>query len=367
MDAKLKLAAVGVGRIGVFHAQHIQELSLEGGDCELVAVVDPHQDTAARVAGRLQEGQEVKIYAFARVEDLARTGLADGAVIASRTRDHYGDARVLIDAGMRVLLEKPLTHSLESARAFTAYLEGDARRKEALMLAFMRRFDQPLQAVKNLLDQGCIGTPFKIVSVLEDPVPPPVGYSSPGLLADMAVHNVDEAIWLGGARPEVVSGFGARLYNHKITTVEEDLDDAFLQMWFPGDLLGQVQVSRNHVAGYRNETWVYGEDGLVHVGPFQEDPLRVEFEAYDRDGAVEKRTFKMRDYGVQVPMFIERFGPAYKAEVAYFVQQCRDGAAFRVDHKDGLRALEVVEAGSRSVRTREGGVRVEYFSGASGY
>ena len=359
MAAKLPLAAVGVGRIGLYHARHIQEVGRARGDCELVAVVDPHQDTARRVARQLQEGQATIIHAFTGVEELAAAGMAAGAVIASRTRDHYDDARTLIDAGLRVLLEKPLTHSLQSAREFVAYLDADAHRKEALMLAFMRRFDEPLQELKNLLDQGFIGTPFKIVSVLEDPVPPPVGYSSPGLLKDMAVHNVDEAIWLTGAMPEMVSGLGAQLYNHRVTTVQEDLDDAFLQMWFPGNLLGQVQVSRNHVAGYRNETWVYGEDGLIHLGAFQADPLRVELEAYKRGGKVEKRHFQMRDYGVEVPMFIERFGPAYRAELDHFVAQCQRRAPFAVDHNDGLRAMAVVEAGTRALSTREGGVEVK--------
>ncbi len=360
MHPTLKLAVVGVGRIGVFHARHVQELGRERGDCELVAVVDPYRDTAARTAGRLQQGQEHRIHAFTRVEELRQAGLADGAVIASRTEDHYADARTLIDAGLRVMLEKPLTHSLESAREFAAYLNQDEHKKQALMQAFMRRFDEPLQHVKRLLDQGRIGAPFKIVSVLEDPHPPPVGYHSPGLLADMAVHNVDEAIWLSGSRPEKVSGMGARLYNYKVSSVPEDLDDAFLQMWFPGDLLGQVQVSRNHVAGYRNETWVYGEGGLIHVGHFQENPLQVEFEAYDLQGGIDKQVFPMRDYGGAVPVFIERFGPAYKAELNYFVEQCRRQEPFEVDHEDGLLALVVVEAGSRSLRTRASGMEVEY-------
>ena len=60
-------------------------------------------------------------------------------------------------------------------------------------------------------------------------------------------------------------------------------------MWFPGNLLGQVQVSRNHVAGYRNETWVYGPEGVVHVGAFSEDPLRVEVEVIGPGGLVARR------------------------------------------------------------------------------
>ena len=70
------------------------------------------------------------------------------------------------------------------------------------MQAFMRRFDAPLLWAKALLDQGAIGAPFKIISILEDPVPPPEGYNSSGILSDMAVHNIDEILWLGGQQPE---------------------------------------------------------------------------------------------------------------------------------------------------------------------
>lgn len=359
MSAVLKLAAVGVGRIGVYHARYIQELARQRGDCVLAAVVDPHRDTAVRVAQQLGAGQNQEIVAFQQVEELIAAGGVDGAVIASRTADHHSDARALIDAGCRVLLEKPLTETLETAREFAAYLNADERRRHSLMQAFMRRFDEPLRHAKSLLDQGIIGTPFKIVSVLEDPVPPPDGYSSAGLLPDMAVHNVDEVRWLVGARAQRVSGTASRLYNQNITTVREDFDDVFLHMWCAEDLVAQIQVSRNHVAGYRNETWIYGQEGLIHVGGFQQDPLKVALEAYSRDGVIDQRVFELRDHGESVPVFIDRFGPAYKAEIAHYIEQCINGQAFAVDHNDGLYALEIVDAGNRSLQTRESGRRVE--------
>lgn len=366
MKDRFRLAVVGVGRIGIFHALHVQELAREREDCALVAVVDSYADLAERVAQQLQKGQSEPIRAFKSVAQLLAAGLIDGAVIASRTEHHYADAKALIDAGHRVLLEKPLTHSLATAREFCAYLHGEEKRRNSLMLAFMRRFDAPLQRAKERLTGGTIGKPFKIVSVLEDPLPPPEGYNSPGLLLDMAVHNIDEAIWLVDCCPEAVSGLGAVLYNQKISSVREDLDDAFLQMWFPGDLVAQVVVSRNHVAGYRNETWIYGDQGLIHVGHFQGEPLQVSFEIYGRRRVIERRSFALRDYGERgplgnpVPVFIERFGPAYKAELASYLDQCRRGEPFVVDQQDGLRALEVAAAGAQSLRIRAQGVPVEY-------
>lgn len=370
MSNPLRIAAVGVGRIGLFHALHVQELAAQAGECELVAVVDPHGDLAARAVAQLQPGQEQTIDAFASVEELVAAQASDGAVIASRTADHAHHARVLVEAGQRVLLEKPLAGTLTEARDLATWLDGDEGRQRGVMQAFQRRFDPALLRVQRLLKEEAIGPVFKLVSILEDPAPPPEGYQSPGLLADMSVHNIDEVMWLSGMCPRVISAMGARLYNQRIASVAEDFDDVFVQMWLDGtsaagaagaEVVAQVQVSRNHVAGYRNETFIYGEDGLIHVGHFQEDPLQVDVEAYGRRGNVlEQVSFELRDYGREVPVFIERFGPAYSAEVAHFVGRCLARAPFDVTHRDGLRALEVVEAGVRATATRDGAVAVEY-------
>jgi myo-inositol 2-dehydrogenase/D-chiro-inositol 1-dehydrogenase len=360
MNKPVKMAVIGVGRIGVFHAKHVQELGRETGKCDLVAVVDTYGDTAARVANELQADQDTKIHAFTTVADLSEANLIDAAFIASRTDAHESDARTLIDRGCRVLLEKPLTHSLASAQAFVEYLDRDQRRSQALMQAFMRRFDAPLAKVKALVDQKVIGNIFKITSILEDPQPPPVGYSSPGLLTDMSVHNCDEILWLlEGLMPEYVSAFGSNLHNNFVSPVVEDYDDAFLQMWFPRKLIGQVQVSRNHVAGYRNESWVFGDKGVIHVGNFQENPLSVTVEAYNPDGIISKESFALRDYGADVPVFIKRFGEAYKNELDYFLDQCLSTAPFNVTHRDGLNAMRVALAGAAAIRPKEDALKIE--------
>jgi myo-inositol 2-dehydrogenase/D-chiro-inositol 1-dehydrogenase len=153
---------------------------------------------------------------------------------------------------------------------------------------------------------------------------------------------------------------GANLYNHKVTPVVEDLDDALLQMWFRGGVLGQIQVSRNHVSGYRNETWVFGDQGCLHVGHFQENPLSVTVEAYSRTGVIDHQTFTLRDYGDDVPVFIKRFGEAYLAELAHFVDRCLADQPFDVTHEDGLLAMRVADAGAQAILTEKDAVPVAY-------
>lgn len=351
MTDPLRVAVVGVGRIGVFHAQHVQELSAETGACQLVAVADRHGDTAQRVAAELSDTQNHAVQAFSSPEALADAQAADAAVVASRTEYHRRDTQALVDAGLRVLLEKPLGDSLDEARELAAWLSETPTRQQSVMLAFQRRYDEAMLRARQLLDEGAIGSLFKIVSILEDPEPPPAGYQSSGLLTDMGVHNADEVLWLSGRQPTAVAAFGARLHNQSIPGVTiEDFDDAFVQLWLGDDMTAQIQVSRNHVAGYRNEATLYGTEGLIHVGHFDDDPLRVWVEAYGgQHEVIVKRAFDLRDYERRVPVFIRRFGSAYKAEVADFVGRCRRDEPFAVTHEHGLRAMEVVVAAAESV------------------
>jgi predicted dehydrogenase len=202
------------------------------------------------------------------------------------------------------------------------------------------------------MESGLIGRIFKIYSALEDSDPAPDWYQSNGLLADMSVHNVDEILWLIGAIPHSALAIGSRLYSHRLTSCQEDFDDALLYLWFDNQMTAQVQVSRNHVSGYRVETLIFGEEGQVHVGRFEQKFSEVVVEAYARRESREPlvhRVFSARNYRKPLPEFIDRFGAAYKTELATFINACRTREPFPVTHRDGLRAQEVISAGMRSV------------------
>jgi myo-inositol 2-dehydrogenase/D-chiro-inositol 1-dehydrogenase len=345
MAEPLKIAVAGVGRMGAVHALHIHELARDTQTCQLAAIADPDTERARRFLS--STGLEAPI--FQDVAAMAKSQVCDAVVIATPTDQHREHATALIAEGHRVLLEKPLTNTVEDDRAFVAEL--DARYPNSLMLAFQRRFDEPLEYAKSLMQSGAIGRVFKIFSALEDSGPAPNGYRSGGILPDMSVHNVDEILWLTGRMPARALSIGSRIYSHALTTCEEDFDDALLCMWFGDDLLGQVQVTRNHVSGYRVETIIFGEEGQIHIGRFDQRLNTVMVEVYGRRGRSEPiavKTFTMRDYQSELPEFIDRFGPAYKAEIAAFVQCCREGAPFPTSHHDGLRAREVIEAGMKA-------------------
>jgi len=346
MAETLKVAVAGLGRMGAIHALHVHELARDAQTCQLVALAEPDSDRARRFLSDI--GHDLPV--FTSVDALAESGVCNAAVVVTPTENHREHAATLISAGYRVLLEKPLTGTLEDDRAFAAELDGD--HSNALMLAFQRRFDKPLQYAKNLMESGAIGRVFKIYSALEDSNPAPNGYQSGGILPDMSVHNVDEILWLTGRTPTKALAIGSRIYSHALTTCQEDFDDALLCLWFDEELLAHVQVSRNHVSGYRVETIIFGEEGQIHVGHFDQRLNSITVEAYGRRGRSEPlalKTFPMRDYKRPLPEFVDRFGAAYKAELSAFIECCRTGAPFPITHRDGLRAQEVISAGMQGM------------------
>jgi myo-inositol 2-dehydrogenase/D-chiro-inositol 1-dehydrogenase len=343
MSKPLNVAMAGLGRMGLVHAANLVDLQRRDNACRLVAVVEAD----ASRARRFLEENRLDAAVFGSVEDLAASGLCRAAVVATPTDLHRRHASVLAAAGFRILLEKPLTGALEGDTEFAAELDRDY--PDAVMLGFQRRFDAPLRYAKELIDSGVIGRVFKIYSALEDSGPPPDGYRSGGILPDMSVHNVDEILWLTGSMPRATMAIGSRLYGHTISTCEEDFDDALMVLWFDG-MMAQVQVSRNHVSGYRVESIVFGERGQIQIGHFDQRPVDITVEAFGRRGATEpisRRTFSMGEPAASGPEFLDRFGPAYRAEAAAFLDCCRDGRPFPVTHGDGLRAQRVISAAMR--------------------
>jgi myo-inositol 2-dehydrogenase / D-chiro-inositol 1-dehydrogenase len=356
MSEILKVAVAGVGRMGPIHALHVQELARETGNCSLAALVDLDAERAGQVAASLDSDVPI----FTSLQESVKAGVCDATVVVTPTGSHRENTATLVAAGQRVLLEKPLTGTLEADREFAAQLDRD--HPQAVMLAFQRRFDAPNRYARELMRSGAIGRVFKIYSSLEDSNPAPNGYQSGGILPDMSVHNVDEILWLTGRMPRAALAIGSRIYTHRLTTCQEDFDDALLCLWFDGELIAQVQVSRNHVSGYRVETLIFGEEGQIHVGRFDQKPFEIVVEAYGRRGRAEPlahRVFRMRDYGRPLPEFIDRFGPAYKAELAAFIECCLTDRPFPTSHRDGLRAQQVISAGMQAVITPEQPARVE--------
>ncbi len=339
----------GLGRMGSVHARNVLEIARETGICQLAALADSDPNRIRR----FRDETNCDVPSFTSVQELAESGLCQATFIATPTAQHREHAMSLIRAGQRVLVEKPLTGTLEEDREFVSEL--DTTHPQALMLAFQRRFDPPLQYARQLVESGTIGRVIKVYSSLEDSAPAPDGYQSEGILPDMSIHNVDEVIWLLGRLPVAALAVGSRVFSHKLTTCQEDFDDAVLHMWFDDDVTAQIQVSRNHVSGYRVESIVFGEKGQIQVGHFLQKSNEVVVEAFGPRFSPEplaRRAFVTEEDRSDRPEFVSRFGTAYKAELLAFIECCRDGRVFPTTHWDGYLAQQVIAVGMKKMLTK---------------
>jgi predicted dehydrogenase len=139
----MKIAMVGCGGISQRHLITISD----AGD-ELVAAVDPNLEHAQRAAD--QYGGQT----FVGVEEMLVVLKPEAAVIASPPNVHLANASVLLRAGVPVLLEKPIAHSLADAEALVAV---EAEAGVPAFVAYCHRYNPAVQFVREAYREGRLG------------------------------------------------------------------------------------------------------------------------------------------------------------------------------------------------------------------
>lgn len=142
----VNVAVIGVGAFGRNHARVVRELE-QGGRAKLSAIVDANAPTAKAAS------EQYGVPAFASPESMiaamvAGTLRVDAAIVAVPTVHHKATALKLIDAGVDVLIEKPVTVTPEEADELAAAAERHAR---VAMVGHLERFNPAVQAVRGML------------------------------------------------------------------------------------------------------------------------------------------------------------------------------------------------------------------------
>jgi len=132
-----------VGAFGRNHARVYRELAQQDGNVELAGVVDADSARAAAVA------QEYGTAAFASLKELAQAGV-EAASVAVPTVEHLTVARTLMEAGVDVLVEKPLAASLAEAEELIRIAQRTAR---VAQVGHLERFNPAVRATLPLVTQ----------------------------------------------------------------------------------------------------------------------------------------------------------------------------------------------------------------------
>jgi predicted dehydrogenase len=212
---KLKVAVVGCGHLGTIHAR----LLAGRDDAELVAVCDPSVDAARRVAET--HG------CVACADPLDLVGRVDAAVVAAPTGLHAAVALPLLEAGIDLLVEKPIAATVEDARAIVT----SARRHGRIVaVGHVERFNPAWQlAVRK------VGRPTYVESARLAPFT----YRSldVGTILDLMIHDIDLVLSLEPGRLEQVEAHGM-----VATGGHEDLVKA--RLVFSSGLVADLTASR---------------------------------------------------------------------------------------------------------------------------
>ncbi len=141
----VRVAVVGAGAFGRNHLRVYRELELVGEPVRLVAVVD--RDAAVLADAVAKYG----IAGFATVRDMLVAGLDLQAVsVCVPTIHHAATATALIEAGLDVLIEKPIAASLAEADAILSWAEKHNR---LVQVGHLERFNPAITAVRSLLNR----------------------------------------------------------------------------------------------------------------------------------------------------------------------------------------------------------------------
>ncbi len=218
---KVRTAVIGVGHQGKWHAEKFAELEYS----DLVAVVDRDADRCKVLAAELDARP------IADFKDLI--GEVDAVSIASPTRSHFDIASALLENDIHVLVEKPITTTLEEAEVLVELAEG---RGLVLQVGHLERFNPTILALGDYLKE-----PQFIESNRIAPYNP--RSMDVSVVLDLMIHDIDLVHSVVGSTVASLDATGG-------SVISNDIDIANARIKFDNGCVANVTASR---AGFKTE------------------------------------------------------------------------------------------------------------------
>jgi UDP-N-acetylglucosamine 3-dehydrogenase len=325
MPKKIRVGVAGAGAIGAIHARAYTRVP----DVELVGIADPVIEKAEPLA------RETGSRVFRDYEGLLREGV-DVLNVCLPPDLHLPAAEAAAQAGTHVLMEKPITRTLEEADQMIAVCR---RAGINLMTGFTHHFYPEMIEARRMVGEGLIGKPLLVFDnmsisyALANPWYRDREIAGGGVFMCNAVHGFDRACWAinqklnaVAAMVEPTTGRRAEEYGAAIARFDGSAQGNFLQHWGPYRTL-------------QCELQLFGESGMIHVRSWDSVELMV--------GQIRTvKHFYKRDDGQA-----ERTLVGMVAELTEMVNSVREGRPPSVTGEDGLAALAAVLAVYESSKT----------------
>lgn len=348
MVHQLKMAVVGAGAIGRVHVNVIRAHP----HCELVAVVDPSE--AAQ-----QLSKSLGISHFQSLEKLLAHSRPDGIVLATPNAMHVTQALQCLDAGVAVLIEKPIAHTVSEAQRLVDAVHTTLGSDNARVLIGHHRAHSPIMSkAKAVIEEGRLG---RLVSVMGTAMfYKPDNYFSdapwrtvPGggpILINL-IHEIHNLRMLCGDIVEVQAMSSNALRGFQVE------DTAVINFRFASGVLGTFLLSDTAASAksweqtsQENKDYTtYGDEDCYVIagdmGSLSVPTMRLK--TYPK--ASDRSWFK--PFQVDV-LELNRANPLER-QLAHFLEVVRGQVKPLVSIRDGLQNLQVVEAIASAIRTQQ--------------
>jgi predicted dehydrogenase len=297
----IRAAVVGAGYLGRFHAQ---KYASEAG-CRLVAVADPRPEARDALA------RELGTTAVADHRELL--GKVDAVSVVTTTPAHFAIARDFLEAGAHVLVEKPITETVEQARELISVA---ARCGRILQVGHLERFNPAIVAAEPEL----AGARFIECQRL---APFKERGTDVNVVLDLMIHDIDIVQSIVGRPIESIDAVGTPVFSGAV-------DIANARLRFEGGCVANVTASRVSLKMER-KLRVFRDDAYLSID-LQQRILTV----------IRKQATPPAPGGLPVAIDERSFeqGDALRAEIRSFLDCIVTGRAPVVGGEDGLRALE---------------------------
>ena len=319
----LRAAVVGVGRMGRHHARNYAGLP----DCKLVAVVDESEERAREIAA------EYDCEAHTDVADVI--GRIDVASVAVPTVYHHTIAQPLIEAGISVLIEKPIALTTEIARQM---LDWAKKSNVVISVGHTERFN-PVVLTMNRMN---VAPKF-----IETHRISPFTFRSAdiGVVHDMMIHDIDIVLHLVKDREYTVSAAG-----FPVLGPHEDVANA--RVHFSNGCVANLTASRLAMKTER-KIRVFSTDAYLSMDYGRKTGIAIKKDSnLDLLKLARERDFKDLsqladfDFGSMVniePLEVLDNVEPVKAEIESFLNAVRTGSPPAVTGEDGAAAVELAE------------------------
>ncbi len=305
---KTRAGVVGVGQMGQYHVGIYSELH----DIELVGVADTDRQRGAYVAGKYD------IPLYTDYHDLL--GKVDVVSIAVPTSLHYPIAKAFLEAGVHVLLEKPIAHTMEEA---TELFRIANNYHVALHIGHVERFNGAIQELKNIVHE-----PWFIESRRLGPFVPRI--KEDGVVLDVMIHDIDIIL-------NLVESPITRLYalGKSINSEREDL--ANVQICFQNGCIANIVASRSTEVKIR--TMAITQRDAYIILDYTDQDIRVHRQA-SSEHVVTRGALRYRQESLIERIFVHKENPL-KLEIQHLLDCVSRRATRVVSVEKELRSLQV--------------------------